>query len=72
VESARPAPQAARVLNVSGFYDRLAGFLDHAVEMRFLRPQQRAVLAVEAEPQALLARLANAEPPATWLRDAAR
>jgi uncharacterized protein (TIGR00730 family) len=62
------------LLNVSGFYDRLAGFLDHAVEMRFLRPQQRAVLAVEAEPQALLARLASAEPPALakWLSDAER
>jgi uncharacterized protein (TIGR00730 family) len=57
------------LLNVSGYYDGLAGFLDHAVRCEFLRPQHRAVLAVEAEPDALLARLARAEPPplAKWL-----
>jgi uncharacterized protein (TIGR00730 family) len=62
------------VLNVAGFYDRLAAFLDHAVQERFLRPQQRAVLAFEAEPEALLARLAGAEPPplAKWLTEAER
>jgi uncharacterized protein (TIGR00730 family) len=61
------------VLNVSGFYDRLAGFLDHAVEARFLRPQQRAVLAVEVEPEALLARLAGATPPpSVWMSEAER
>jgi uncharacterized protein (TIGR00730 family) len=61
------------VLNVSGFYDRLVGFLDHAVEARFLRPQQRAALAVEVEPEALLARLAGATPPpSVWMSEAER
>jgi uncharacterized protein (TIGR00730 family) len=62
------------VLNVAGFYDGLAAFLDHAVQERFLRPQHRAVLAFEAEPEALLARLAGAEPPplAKWLTEAER
>jgi uncharacterized protein (TIGR00730 family) len=57
------------VLNVAGYYDGLAAFLDHAVEERFLRPGHRAVLAVEAEPCALLGRLERAEPPplAKWL-----
>jgi uncharacterized protein (TIGR00730 family) len=62
------------VLNTAGFYDTLAAFLDHAVQERFLRPQQRAVLAFEAEPEALLARLVAAEPPplAKWLTEAER
>jgi uncharacterized protein (TIGR00730 family) len=57
------------LLNVAGYYDGLAGFLDHAVQCEFLRPQHRAVLAVEAEGEALLDRLARAEPPplAKWL-----
>jgi uncharacterized protein (TIGR00730 family) len=57
------------VLNVSGYYDGLAAFLDHAVRERFLRPQHREVLVFEADPDALLARLARAEPPplAKWL-----
>jgi uncharacterized protein (TIGR00730 family) len=57
------------LLNVAGYYDGLAAFLDHAVRCEFLRPQHRAVLAVDADPEALLERLARAEPPplAKWL-----
>jgi uncharacterized protein (TIGR00730 family) len=58
------------VLNVNGYYDGLLAFLDHAVESRFLRAEQRAVLAVEAEPAALLGRLDGAPAPPTvakWL-----
>jgi uncharacterized protein (TIGR00730 family) len=67
------------VLNVNGYYDALGAFLDDAVEQRFLRPQHRQVLIFEAEPETLLARLAersgdgpagrgSAEPPpAKWL-----
>jgi uncharacterized protein (TIGR00730 family) len=51
------------VLNVNGFYDPLAALLDEAVEQRFLRPQHREVLIFDADPEALLARLARAEPP---------
>ncbi len=50
------------LLNVSGFYDSLAAFLDHAVQERFLRPAHRAVLKVADEPEALLEALAAAEP----------
>jgi uncharacterized protein (TIGR00730 family) len=57
------------VLNVNGYYDALDAFLDHAVEQRFLRAQQREVLISDADPETLLARLAGAEPPplAKWL-----
>ncbi len=42
------------VLNVGGYYDALGAFLDQAVRSRFLRPEQRAVLIMESEPDALL------------------
>jgi uncharacterized protein (TIGR00730 family) len=60
------------LLNVAGYYDALAAFLDHAVEEAFLRPAHRAVLAVESQPAALLGRLARSEPPplAKWLAPA--
>jgi uncharacterized protein (TIGR00730 family) len=58
------------VLNVSGYYDGLAAFLDHAVRERFLRQTSRDALVFDADPDALLVRLARAEPPpppAKWL-----
>ena len=57
------------VLNVSGYYDALAAFLDQAVHERFLRQAHRDVLVFEADPDALLGRLARSEPPplAKWL-----
>jgi uncharacterized protein (TIGR00730 family) len=51
------------VLNVNGYYDALAAFLDVAVEQGFLRAQQREVLISEADPEALLQRLTGAKPP---------
>src|SRR5918992_410378 len=50
--------KACGVLNVDGYYDHLAAFLDHAVAAGFLRPQHRAVLSVASEPAELLDRLA--------------
>jgi uncharacterized protein (TIGR00730 family) len=57
------------VLNVRGYYDGLATFLDHAVTQGFLRPEHRAVLTVEDDPAMLLERLAAFEPPTVgkWL-----
>jgi uncharacterized protein (TIGR00730 family) len=46
------------VLNVDGYYDHLAAFLDHAVAVGFLKPEHRAVLSVASEPGELLERLA--------------
>jgi uncharacterized protein (TIGR00730 family) len=56
-------------LNVSGYYDGLAAFLDHAVTAGFLRAEHRAVLAVEPDIDTLLERLENAVAPsvAKWL-----
>jgi uncharacterized protein (TIGR00730 family) len=61
--------KACGVLNVNGYYDHLAAFLDHAVTQGFLRPQHRAVLTVADEPAELLDRLAAYEPPSVgkWL-----
>jgi len=56
--------KACGVLNVRGYYDHLAAFLDHAVSEGFLRPQHRLVLSVASDPSDLLDRLAAYVPPA--------
>ncbi|HEY6890059.1 MAG TPA: TIGR00730 family Rossman fold protein [Solirubrobacter sp.] len=43
------------VLNTAGFYDRLSGFLDHAMHEGFLRPEHRSRLLVAPDTEALLA-----------------
>jgi uncharacterized protein (TIGR00730 family) len=43
------------VLNVRGYYEGLAAFLDHAVLEGFLPPERRASLRVEADAETLLA-----------------
>lgn len=57
------------VLNVNGYYDGLATFLDHAVTEGFLREQHRAGLSVADEPAELLDLLDAWEPPTVgkWL-----
>jgi uncharacterized protein (TIGR00730 family) len=52
------------LLNVLGYYDGLAGMLDHAVAERFLRPENRAIVLVESDPAAMVDALAAWEPPA--------
>ncbi len=42
------------LLNAGGFYDKLAEFLDHVVEERFLKAVHRNTLVVESDPRALL------------------
>ncbi len=49
--------KACGLLNVAGFYDRLVGFLDHAVDERFIRAEHRGMIVVETDPQRLLDRL---------------
>jgi uncharacterized protein (TIGR00730 family) len=56
------------LLNVAGFYDPLLGFLDSIVTAGFLRREHRALLLVETEPRALLARIAAHDPPAVVRR----
>jgi uncharacterized protein (TIGR00730 family) len=57
------------VLDVAGYFERLVGFLDHAVEERFLQPAHRAMLVVAGDPEDLLERLAAYRAPAVekWL-----
>ena len=42
------------LLNVDGFYDGLIGFIRHASEQGFIRPQHAALMMSETDPQALL------------------
>ncbi|HEX6289525.1 MAG TPA: TIGR00730 family Rossman fold protein [Herpetosiphonaceae bacterium] len=42
------------LLNQSGFFDQLRAFLDFAVGEQFIRPQHRAMILVEADPDRLL------------------
>src|SRR3954471_11838690 len=51
------------LLDVRGYYDQLAGFLDHAVAEGFLRPDSREMLLVNDESGELLDRLAAWSPP---------
>lgn len=57
------------LLNVAGFYDRLAAFLDGVVEEGFLSPTHRATLFVADDARALLDAFARYTPPTTgkWL-----
>ena len=50
-------------LDAEGFYGPLLEFLDRAVDAGFVRAQHRAVAIVDADPAALLRRLAGYEPP---------
>ena len=49
------------LLNVAGYFDALAGFLDHAVAERFVTEHHRRTLIVEEDPRALLDRLERFE-----------
>ena len=67
--------KACGVLNVTGYFDHLAAFLDQAVAAGFLKPAHRAVLSVASEPGELLDRLEDYVPPAVgkWVElDASR
>ena len=57
------------LLNVAGYFDPLLEFLDHAVAEKFVRDVHRAMVIVERDPAALLARFESYEPPRVvkWL-----
>ena len=50
------------LLNVEGYFDGVAGFLDHAVRERFLREETRELLLVDDDAPRLLERLRAFEP----------
>jgi uncharacterized protein (TIGR00730 family) len=47
------------VFNVAGYFDGFLAFLDHAAAEAFIRPEHRAMLVVDSDPEALLNRLAT-------------
>lgn len=49
--------KACGLLNVTGFYDHLMGFLGHAVDERFIRAQHRDMIVVDDDSPRLLQRL---------------
>lgn len=57
------------VLNVAGYYDDLARFLEHAMAEQFVREAYRAMLMIEDDPAALLDRFAAYRAPRVrkWL-----
>ncbi len=51
------------LLNAAGYYDRLLDFLDYAVSQGFVGPNQRELLLVEEDPEALLGLMESYQPP---------
>jgi uncharacterized protein (TIGR00730 family) len=62
------------LLNVAGFYDKLASFLDDVVAAGFLRAAHREMLMVDSDPEALVARMRDYAPPLVkkWIGDGER
>jgi uncharacterized protein (TIGR00730 family) len=52
------------LLNVEGYYQHLADFLDHAAGERFVRDEHRDMLIVEEDPATMLERLRGFDPAA--------
>ena len=57
------------LLDAGGYWRPLIAFLDHAVAERFVRPEHRAMVLVDGDPEALLDRLEGCAPPAVekWI-----
>ena len=51
------------LLNIDGFYTPLLAQIEHAVKMRFIRPEHRDLFVVDEQPEALLQRLLQFHPP---------
>lgn len=60
------------LLNVAGYYDPLIAFLDNAVAQKFIKPEHRQLVVVDADPAVLLDKLAAFRAPvvdkAEWIR----
>ncbi len=52
------------LLNVEGYYDSLIGFLDHVLAEKFVKKEHHAMLIIETNPDLLLDRYINYQPPA--------
>ena len=60
----------AGFLNVAGYYDGLASFLDHTVDAAFVKPVHRNMLTFSDDPKALLESMAAYRAPVSekWLQ----
>jgi uncharacterized protein (TIGR00730 family) len=58
-------------LNIKGYYNDLIKFLDHSVEENFIVPEHRAMIIIDDDPESLLDKFLNYEPPkidkAKWI-----
>jgi len=57
------------ILNVEGYYDPLLALFDHAVAEQFVKPVHRRMVIAESDPESLVARLLEYDPPAVnkWI-----
>jgi hypothetical protein len=51
------------LLNVAGFYSPLTQFLDHTTAEGFIRPKHRELVILESEPEKILQRMRDFQPP---------
>jgi hypothetical protein len=51
------------LLNIHGYYDNLIKFLDHSVEEKFIEQEHRAMIIIDDDPESLLEKFNNYEPP---------
>ena len=51
------------ILNVSAYYDPMLSMIDGMVRRKFLKPEYRHMIVVDADPAALLAKMDAYEPP---------
>ena len=51
------------LLNVSGYYDQLISFLDHAADQQFIEPESRSMLVIDEHPESLLEKFSAYQPP---------
>jgi uncharacterized protein (TIGR00730 family) len=51
------------LLNVQGFFDRLLSFLDHSIDERFVRRENRSMVMASSSPDDLLDRFERYRPP---------
>jgi uncharacterized protein (TIGR00730 family) len=51
------------LLNVGHYYDKLVEFLDQAVKHRFIEGEHRSMLLIEKNPEALLKKFEEYQPP---------
>ncbi len=57
------------LLNTEGYYDKLVGLIDHAIDEGFVRSEHRSMVVVDHDPQTLIEKMRSAELPhvRTWI-----